>query len=105
DEIRRLSPSQRTDPFNHELELRNLRSVVVNYRAAGARRFILAGVIEETAEVDRYVDALDSSGMLLCRLTAEPDVLAARLESRHREDPAGREWHLARVGELSAILD
>lgn len=105
DEIRRFSPSPRSDPFNHELELRNLRSIVANYRAAGARRFVLAGVIEEPAEVDRYLDALGSTGMLLCRVIAPPDVLDARLRERHRDDPDGLEWHLGRVGELSAILD
>jgi chloramphenicol 3-O-phosphotransferase len=105
DELRRLSPAPHGDPFNHELELRNLRSVVANYRAAGAGRFVLAGVIEEPAEVDRYLDALGSTGMLLCRLVAPPEVLEARLRERHRDDPEGLAWHLARVGELAAVLD
>ena len=105
DQIRRLSPSPQMDPFNHELELRNLRSLSGNYRAAGARRFIVAGVIEESSEVARYLEALDARGMLVCRLTANPEVVASRLRVRHRDDPAGLEWHLARVGVLSAILD
>jgi len=105
DELRRLSTSTRSDPFNHELELRNLRGVAANYRDAGARRFVLAGVIEDPAEVERYLDALDSTAMLLCRLIAPPEVLDARLRQRHRDDPAGLAWHLARVGELGAILD
>jgi len=59
DEIRRLYPSPATDRFNHELELENLRDLAANFRRAGARRLILAGVIEERVEIARYVDALD----------------------------------------------
>jgi len=104
DEIRRLTPSPADDRFNRELELVNLRSLAVNYRAAGAQRFILAGVIEQRREVQRYVEALGSTGMLVCRLTARPDVLERRLRSRHRDDPSGLAWHLSRTGELAEIL-
>jgi adenylylsulfate kinase-like enzyme len=105
DEIRRLNPSPPTDRFNHELELQNLQSVAANYRRAGARRFILAGVIEQAAEVPPYIDALASSGMFICRLVARPDVLESRLRQRHSGDPVGLQWHLARVGELAQILE
>jgi predicted kinase len=107
DEIRRLIPSPPDDFFNHELELQNLRDLAANYRAAGARRFVLAGVIQVPAEVPRYVDALRSSGMFICRLVARPDVLQSRLRSRHAPDPdpENLEWHLARAGELAGILE
>jgi chloramphenicol 3-O-phosphotransferase len=110
DEIRRLSPTPPGDPFTHEIELRNLRSLAANFRAAGAQRFILAGVIEDAGERPRYLDALGSSsegspGMFVCRLTARPEVLEARLRSRHRDDPEALAWHLARVGELAGILE
>lgn len=105
DAVRRLSPSPRSDRFNHELELLNLQSLTDNYRAAGAKRFIVAGVIEAEAEIARYVDALSSEGMLMCRLVARSDVLESRLRFRHRNDPEGLLWHLERVGELSNILE
>lgn len=105
DHVRRLSPAPSHDRFNHELELENLRSIAVNYRRAGAERFILAGVIEDSAEVGRYVDALHSTGMLVCRLVARRDVVESRLRHRHRDDPDGLRWHLHRVGELADILD
>jgi hypothetical protein len=105
DEIRRMSPAPQSDRFNHELELQNLRSLAINFRRAGAQRFIIAGVIEERSEIDRYVDALGSTGMFICRLVASPDVLADGLSRRHESDPEGMEWHLARVGELTKILD
>lgn len=104
DALRRLVPAPKGDQFNHVLELHNLRSVAANYRAAGARRFILAGVIEDPNEVDKYRTALTSTGMFLIRLTAQPLVLEERLRERHRDDPAELAWHLERVGELDSIL-
>ena len=104
DAIRRRSPAPAGDRFNHELELRNLRSVATNYRRAGARRFLLAGVIEDPAEVRRYVDALGSSGMFICRLVARPNILEFRLRQRHAADADALQWHLSRAGELAAIL-
>ncbi|WP_159705623.1 hypothetical protein [Arthrobacter sp. 18067] len=105
DAIRRLSPAPSSDRFNHELELLNLQSLTDNYRVAGARRFIIAGVIETKAEIARYVDALSSEGMFFCRLVARSDVLESRLRFRHRSDSEGLLWHLNRVEELSNILE
>lgn len=105
DEIRRLHPVPSADPFHHEIELENLASLASNYRAAGARSFILAGVVEERAEIVRYVDAVGSGGMLLCRLTASPQVLSRRLRARHADDPDALRWHLARAGELARVLE
>lgn len=105
DQVRRLHPASTTDVFNHELELRNLLALAANYREAGALRFILAGVIEESAEVARYVDALGSDGLLVCRLVAEPAVVERRLRERHADDPEGLEWHLRRAGELAGIQE
>jgi chloramphenicol 3-O-phosphotransferase len=105
DAIRRLVPAPSSDRFNHELELLNLQTLTDNYRAAGAKRFILAGVIEAAAEIPRYVDALGSEGMFLCRLVARSDVLESRLRFRHRDDPKGLIWHLDRVEELSNVLE
>ncbi|WP_309619606.1 AAA family ATPase [Salinibacterium sp.] len=116
DDIRRLSPAPEGDRFNHELALANLRSVVVNYRRAGAVRFIVAGVIEKRAEVARYREALGVERMFICRLVASKEVVAERLVRRHRADSSGRAdlsgradasglaWHLARADELGEIL-
>lgn len=105
DAVRRMHPAPVEDVFNHELELRNLRSLAANYREAGARRLILAGVIEAPAEVGRYAEAAGATALLVCRLVAAPDVVERRLRSRHHDDPAGLAWHLRRAGELAAILE
>ena len=67
DHIRRAWPAPRGDRFNPELELLNLRDLVVNYRNAGIEHFILAGVVEQATEAPRYEAALKSRGPLLYR--------------------------------------
>lgn len=104
DALRRLHPAPADDPFAHAVEMVNLRDVARNLRNAGARRLVLAGVIEEVEEVPRYRAALDSRGLLVVRLVVRPDIAAARLHRRHERDDE-REWHVARSPRLAAILD
>ncbi|MBG6054585.1 chloramphenicol 3-O-phosphotransferase [Salinibacterium sp. CAN_S4] len=104
DAIRAFGPSSPEDPFNHELELTNLKSLSENYRKAGAARFVLAGVIEQASEIPRYVSALGSRGLFVCRLTTNENVLSARLAGRHQAEPDDLAWHLARAPQLARIL-
>lgn len=105
DQVRLLYPAPPGDPFQHEVELANLRDLARNYRAAGATRMILAGVVEEAGEVPRYVEALGGCRLLLCRLMVDPLVVEERLRRRHDDDPSALAWHLDRTVELSALLD
>ena len=105
DQVRLLHPAPADDPFAHEVELANLRDLGRNYRAAGAQRLVLAGVVEDGAQVPRYVEALGGSRLLLCRLIADAHVVEERLRRRHHDDPAALRWHLDRAVELSALLD
>ncbi len=104
DAIRTFGPSSEEDPFNHELELANLKSLSDNYRKAGATRFVLAGVIEDATDIPRYVSALGSRGLFLCRLTASENALSDRLARRHQAEPDELAWHLARAPQLTRIL-
>jgi adenylylsulfate kinase len=61
DDVRRSWPSPENDPFNQELELRNLTALAANFSEAGAELFIIAGVIEEATEVRRYREALGTA--------------------------------------------
>ena len=104
DEIRRRWPTPPDDPFDFELELRNLQPVAANYLAAGAQRLVLAGVCESREDLDRY-EAMLGVPLVVCRLRAPRGVLQARLRQRHRDDPAALTWHLARAEELDLILE
>ena len=105
DQIRLLFPPPAGDPFQHEVELANLRAIASNYRSAGAAKMIVAGVLESAQEVPRYVAALGVQSLLICRLVVDTDIVRARLSRRHVEDPDAREWHLRRTTELAAVLD
>jgi chloramphenicol 3-O-phosphotransferase len=105
DSLRRFWPAPPGDRFNHGLELENLRHVAANYRRAGAQHFVLAGVMEEAAQVPRYEEALQSDRVLVCRVVATAEVVAARLARRHADDSHALDWHLRRALELTAILD
>ena len=105
DEIRLLRPPPPDDPFAHEVELANLADLALNFRAAGATHFVLAGVVEDAREVPRYAAALGGGPLLLCRLTVDPVLVRDRLRTRHRDDPDALAWHLDRTVELTGILD
>lgn len=104
DELRRCWPPPAGDRFNDTVELTNLRSVAANYRAAGALRLVLAGVVERRSQRQDYERAVGCAVQVV-RLRADPAVLAERLRERHRGDPGGLGWHLARAPQLSAILE
>jgi hypothetical protein len=104
DQLRRCWPAPAGDRFNHELELKNLRSVAGNYREAGVRRFIVAGVLEEPAEVDRYRSALGGGKLTVIRLEPSIGTVQERLRTRHEPGSEDLSWHLHRSVELNGIL-
>lgn len=103
DWLRNAWPSPRDDPFHTELELANLAAVTRNFVRAGAERLILAGVMESASDRRRYAETLGLP-LTICRLVVPLPILHERLTARH---PPGdeRDWHLARAGELHAILE
>jgi len=103
DEISRLRPAPAGDPFNRAIMLTNLRSLAQNYREAGVKRFVMAGVIESESETKEYQDALGTCVLFVVRLTADAHTVQRRLKARHIDDPPGLSWHLERAGELSGI--
>lgn len=96
-------PSPPDDCFNFALQLRNLRAVADNYRAAGASRLVLAGVVESRADRACYAEALGID-LTVCRLTADLTVIQQRLIRRHATDEH-LQWHLRRAPELERVLD
>ncbi|QWZ08193.1 hypothetical protein KRR39_23165 [Nocardioides panacis] len=103
DALRQAWPSPPGDRFNTTILLANLRAVSANVRAAGARTLVLAGVVETAADREALTRAAGVP-LTFVRLTADPDLVRARLRSRHRDDPDGLRWHLARSSELADLL-
>jgi len=107
DELRRIWPSPPGDRFSEKLALANLTAVGATYRAAGAQRLVLAGVVETAEERARLEEALGLP-VVLVRLRADPARLQERLCGRHAHDGDGGAslaWHLERCGELHAVLE
>lgn len=103
DWLRNAWPAPVGDPFNDLIGLRNLESMITNFRSAGIQRFVLAGVLESTDWRQRYVTALGVP-LTVVRLVVELPALRRRLLARH--PPGGdRDWHLHRSVELNAILE
>ncbi len=91
------------DQWGTKLGLANLAAIWKNYQLAGARRLIIARVVESRSEFDGYEQAIPGADILLVRLCAAPETLRARV--RQRGPWRDREWHLARAVELAAQLD
>ena len=104
DWLRRTWLSPQGDPFNVAMTLRNLRSVAGNYLDSGTERLVLAGVVENAAQRERFREALNVP-MVVCRLLVDLPVIHARLASRRENAETALRWHLNRAGELDAILD
>lgn len=102
DALRACYPAPPADPFHTALGLRNLAAVWANYRGAGARRLLLADVVERAADVDAYRLAVPGARPLVVGLRAEPATLAARLQ--RRETGAALAWHVRRAAELAEVM-
>lgn len=103
DALRWCYPRPADDPFSARLALRNLAAVWANFREAGARRLVLADVLEDRAELDRYRAAIPGAAITVVRLRASLPTLQRRV--MERELGSGREWHLRRATELAAQMD
>jgi hypothetical protein len=77
--------------------------VWANFRAAGARRLVIAGVVERREDLAAYQQAVPGARIRLCELRASEQTRVARL--RARELGIGLEWHVRRTTELQTILD
>jgi adenylylsulfate kinase len=96
-------PAPPHDRFHAALCLRNLAAVCANYRAAGAARLVLAGVVETRAERAGYLAVIPGAELVVVRLQATLPTLLGRLAAR--ESGASLAWHQHRAGELTTIME
>ena len=91
------------DVWGTKLGLANLAAIWKNYQEAGARRLIIARVIESRAELDGFRRAVPGADITVVRLRAAPETLQERV--RLRGPWRDMEWHLKRSIELGAQMD
>lgn len=90
------------DAWGTKLGLRNLAALWKNYQHAGARRLLIARVIESRSELDGFRNAVPGAHIVVVRLRARPETLQARVRQRSQGD---MKWHLDRAVELAVQMD
>ncbi len=96
-------PAAPGDPYRTRLALRNLAALWPNFRAAGAERLVVARTIETRGEADEIASAIPGGRVVVVRLHATPEALAARL--RVREVGSGFDALLQRATDLTHLMD
>ena len=91
------------DPWGTKLGLQNLAALWQNYERSGARRLLIARVLESRSELDGYREAVPGADILVVRLRATPETLQSRV--RKRGPGRADEWHLRRAVELASLMD
>ncbi|MCH7585321.1 MAG: hypothetical protein IH941_09185 [Acidobacteria bacterium] len=103
DAFTQVFPRPKSDPYAMELAVRNLAAVWTNAASAGARRLVLASVIETSADLDALLGAVPGADPFVVRLAVDDAALLARV--RRRELGTALAWHLDRSIELARILE
>jgi broad-specificity NMP kinase len=103
DAIRMCHPSAPDDPFWMALGLRNLAAIWQNYHAIGAKRLILADIVETYADIATYAEAVPGAAVQVVRLQASLETITNRLAGR--ETGSSLRWHQQRAQELMEIMD
>jgi len=84
DDLVRIVPVPAADARAARLAALNLSALWANYRAAGARRLILVGVIESLASDVAWIrESVPAAQLYVVRLRASRDALHERLSRRH----------------------
>jgi adenylylsulfate kinase len=104
DDVRRLWPEPKDDPFNMVVGFKNLAAVWKNYEEAGAKCFIIPNTMEEEEHFEAIRTAIPGADLFVVRLEAPLEVNHARIRERE-ETPESLAWHLNRSSQLSKELE
>ena len=108
DYLCQASPMPEGDPFGQGLLFDNLGAIAPVYRSRGYGCIVLARVVEDARDRERYADAFAGPGgrahVSIVRVTASQDTRVERIIAR---EPEGqwRDFGLARTVELDDILE
>jgi hypothetical protein len=102
DGLTQVFPRPPGDPHALGVGARNLATVWMNAAAAGARRMVLASVIETDYDLGVVLEAVPGANPFVVRLAADEATLFDRV--RRREIGTARGWHLERSFALAEIL-
>jgi adenylylsulfate kinase len=103
DSLRWCYPRPAHDRFRNGLAMQNLAAIWPNFQAAGATCLVLADVLEQRGDLERYRAAVPGAAVLVARLQASLPALEARLGQR--EVGSALEWHLRRAAEVASLME
>ena len=90
------------EPLSHHVYLKNVTALFNNCRSAGIDRLLVAAAIENATQLEELRVASRAAEIIVCRLTAAHQTMAARL--RTRDPGVRREEFVERSRMLDAIL-
>ena len=96
-----MYPSQ--GQHGERLMFANLAAVWPLYEVAGAERLLVARVVEDRSELQRYVESVPGAKPVVCRLTAPVETMQERLKPR--EPGMIQAQAIARAATLDDILE
>jgi adenylylsulfate kinase len=96
-------PAPPDDRWNERLIHRNLACLWANFRESGAKRLLLARVLEDRSLLRHVEAAVPGARITVVRLRAPKGVVEARI--RHREEGRDPSWFLAAAGYLVDVLE
>jgi hypothetical protein len=82
DQLGLCYPVPDDDPVNHRVKSLNVGAVYRNFRAAGARCFILSGSVGSAEEVSMYTEQIPDAALTICMLNADSSVIRRRFLQR-----------------------
>jgi thymidylate kinase len=88
---------------NDDVMHRNLQFVCKNYASRGVERLLLAGAMEDRAELELCSGLVLAKNTVVCRLVAGIEVMQQRVKKR--ESGILQQEYVARVARLNVILD
>lgn len=96
-------PTNSADPYHQELLFENLRAIAPNYAKREHTHVVIARVVEDHGDRERYAQAFNTADVQIIRLTAPEEVRQARLKLR---EPEGfwQDFARNRTRELEASL-
>lgn len=104
DLLRWVWPPPEGDRFAQQVVSDHLTAMAGTLSTRGYRHVVLAEVVEDPADRERYELAFDGADVRIVRVVANQTTREARIVAREAARES-RDWHLARTVELEAVLD
>lgn len=97
-----MLPGDTEAGFHIRLAAENLAAVWSSFRRRGARRLVVARIVESADDIAVVAAAVPDCELTVCRLAVEPDTLQRRLQ--HREAGTGVEFLTSVTARLAATI-